>query len=249
LMIAFYLVVLAAMVMISAGVAREAMGIRRGLRFVHFRFGSDELRAFGAIVLLVLMIYGVVLVASMIGGVVGIVVVGVHAASAPPQPQANPMVAVAQIMAVIGCVFLVVGIIAAYFAIRLGFLLFPVTVAEHKFGLWRSWELTKGNFWRAFAVIFVTSLPILIINLATMVITMGPTYVAMLSHIGDPHALTDQGQQMHMLVQKQLSYLPYLWAGGFIFAPFVYGLWIAPASLAYRSLAPATAGDGAAASD
>jgi hypothetical protein len=238
-MVAFYLVLLAAMVMVCAGVAREALDIRQGPRFVQFRFGFDELRAFGAIVLLVVMIYGVILVASMIGGIIGIVVVGVHAASAPPQPHANPMAAAAQIIAVIACVLLVIGIVAGYFAIRLGFLLFPVTVTEHKFGLWRSWDLTTGNFWRSFAVIFVTSLPSLVINLVTMAVTVGPTYVAMLSHIGDPHALADQAQQMHMLLQRQLSYLPYLWAGGLILAPFVYGLWIAPAAFAYRSLVAA----------
>jgi hypothetical protein len=240
----FYLVMLATIVMISTGVASEAMGERRGPRFVYFRFGANELRASGAILLLIVMIYAAIIVASIIGGIVGAVVFGVHAAaSGSAQSHANPMAAVGQIMAVVVLVLLVAAAAASYFAIRLGFLLFPVTVTERRFGLWRSWELTKRNSWRAFAVIFVTCLPILVIDGVILAVTLGPTYLGMLRHLGNPQALAEQSQQLRMMMQRQLSYYPFLWAIGFIFAPFLYGLWIAPAAFAYRALIPGANAD------
>jgi hypothetical protein len=47
-----------------------------------------------------------------------------------------------------------------YLCIRLGWQIVPVSIAEEKFGLERSWQLTTGQFWRCFGLILAMSLPV-----------------------------------------------------------------------------------------
>jgi uncharacterized membrane protein len=167
------------------------------------------------------------------------VVVGVHAASGAAQAHPNPLAVGLQVIGVVGGILLVVLIICAYFGLRLGFLLIPATIAEQKMGLWRSWELTKGNFWRSFAVAFVAALPIIVVELIVAVVMLGAFYSGLFSHIGDPKALAEQLRESQQnMLQSQLRYMPYIWAVGFIVSPIIYGLSVLPGVFAYRALVP-----------
>jgi hypothetical protein len=238
LAVLFYILILGLMVVVVVGMVREVFGTRGGPRFLYFRLGSDELRAAGAIFFLLVMLGAAIAFAAIIGGVAAAITVGIHAASMGSQSQANPVQAALEVFAIVGVVLSVVGILGFYFAVRFGFLLFPAAAAEHKFGIGRSWDLTSGNFWRALAVIFVTNLPILVINLLFTWVIFGPTYGAMLSHLGDPKAVAAQVQQIQLLLQTQWHYLPYFWIAGLIVSPITYGLLVVPAAFSYRALMP-----------
>jgi hypothetical protein len=67
--------------------------------------------------------------------------------------------------------------------LRVGFLLPPSIVAEEKGGLRRSYELTKGNVWRALAVLLALGLPLLLLMLggeaAVLRAALGPDFARM----------------------------------------------------------------------
>ena len=67
--------------------------------------------------------------------------------------------------------------------LRVGFLLPPCIVAEEKGGLRRSYELTKGNVWRALAVLLALGLPLLLLMLggeaAVLRAALGPDFARM----------------------------------------------------------------------
>jgi hypothetical protein len=80
----------------------------------------------------------------------------------------------------LGSVFFVIGVIlAALFTVRLGFA--PYLAATHQLGvrssLVRSWQITRGHFWRAFGVILVTGT---LAWLALQVASVFPSAVAVL---------------------------------------------------------------------
>ncbi len=66
---------------------------------------------------------------------------------------------------VAGAAFLAGLGIIAFVTIRFLFLLAPVSIAEQK-GLRRSWELSRGSFWRALLITLAIMLPVVIINYA-----------------------------------------------------------------------------------
>jgi hypothetical protein len=233
--ILLYILILGLMVVVAMGMVREALGIRQGPRFFYFRFGGDEWRAAGAIFFLLILFGVATFLAAIIGGIVAAIVVGIHAASADSQSLTNPQ-ALLEVFGVVGIVLSIVGILFFYFAVRYGFLLFPAAAVEHNFGIGRSRDLTKGNFWRALAVIFLTNLPILVINFLFVWITFGPAYAAMLSHFGDPKALAYQAEEMQKLLRAQWQYMPYFWIAGLIASPITYGLLFVPAAFSYRAL-------------
>jgi len=238
LLIPFYLVILGLLVVTAMGIIKEALGIRHGSPFAYFHFGADELRAAGAILLLAVIVYVAIAVVAIIGGIIGAIAIGVHAANGETPLEAEPMRAALQVIGIIMGMLFLLGIVGFYFAVRLGYLLLPAAAAEHKFGIGRSWVLTRGNFWRATAVTFVTTLPVVTINLIIAWVTLGPVYAGILNHLGDADALAAQAGQMQQLLRAQLQYLPYLSALGLIVSPVTYGLLFVPAALSYRALAP-----------
>jgi len=78
----------------------------------------------------------------------------------PAQAQPTPAALLA------GLISWVVFVYAFVTILRMGFLLPPVIVAEEKGGLRRAHDLTKGNFWRMFAVMLALGLPVLALLLA-----------------------------------------------------------------------------------
>jgi hypothetical protein len=232
-------VMMAIIIVIGMGVVREAVGTRSGPRFVYFRFGSDELRAAGAAILLVIGLYIVLIVAIIVSGVIGAIVIGVHGAT--NGAKHDPTLLGIQILGFIGMGALVASVVCIYFGARFGFLLVPATAAEHRFALERSWELTKGNFWRALTVIIATFIPVIAVHLIVIGFTLGPMYVAIFTHLSDQQAMM---RQMHAVMQTQSKTLPYIWGLNLLLAPLTYGLWFAPGAFAYRSLTSTAGNDG-----
>ncbi|MEJ0044146.1 MAG: hypothetical protein WDM81_18890 [Rhizomicrobium sp.] len=71
------------------------------------------------------------------------------------------------------------GLGAIFYAlVRLSFLFVPSCVVGGGFGLSRSWELTRGNFWRVVAVGAATALPAMLVAFAVNLLILGPDYIA-----------------------------------------------------------------------
>jgi hypothetical protein len=66
----------------------------------------------------------------------------------------------------VGAVLLAIVIVGliVFVALRLLFLLGPVSVSEQQMGLRRSWELSQGNFWRILLITLAITIPVAILN-------------------------------------------------------------------------------------
>ena len=122
----------------------------------------------------------------------------------------------------------------AYAMIRLSFLFVPAAVDGTEFGLARSWELTKGNFWRILAVGLATILPLALVLGAAELAILGPEYLAnVAAMIRDPaHSAT----YVAVAAQLEAPKMPMLLGLSFVVTPITNGLLFAPAAYAYRVL-------------
>ena len=137
---------------VAVAMVRQALGLRSGNARIHLAAGHDEWRMFAGYVRYFFAMVGVVIISYVILAVLGI--------AGALATQAGPAVA-----GIVGIV-MVVGVIAVYCAatltlVRMGYLLSPSIVAEKGGGIKRSYDLTRGNFWRIAAVWVVTCLPLL----------------------------------------------------------------------------------------
>jgi hypothetical protein len=161
---AFYPLILFLSVWSHVGVTKEALGRRDGLRFVYLPLTLDEWRALGGLILVMALFYGAVIAVVVAGVVVAGVAAALFAGGAIPTGLAHDPRVVA------GFVGLALVMVAALLVvlIRLTFFLFPVTVAEKRFGVWRSWQLTHGNTGRVVLIGFLIFLTILVLELVFM---------------------------------------------------------------------------------
>jgi len=222
------LVLLAVM---SVGVTKEALGLREGPGFVYLSVGVAELRVFGGYLLLG--VISVVLVfLAIIAGVAVTIVAG--ASTAPNATDPRAMSHVAAVVTPVVVIGLLLPMI--YFWIRLSSFQTAVAVVEHRFGLWRSWALTRGNFWRLFAIAMAILIPLMIVYFIVLALMMGPTFAKMMAAASaGPEALRAAQREMLASVTGELKFYMFLF---FPFAPIIYGLIIAPGAFAYRVLVP-----------
>jgi hypothetical protein len=218
---------------IAVGVTREALGLRRGLRFVYFPPGMAELRVVGAILLLYALLICVSLAALFVVGLVagiGAVSLGGGADWSALKPWAH--------LAVLVAVFSVLGGFI-YCAVRLLALLVPVTVAERRFGLIRSWELSAGHFWPLFGIGCAVVISILVLEVLVGMLIGVPIFVmfgqdiARAAHAGPQQVTTMFGARIVPLIAIVSGVsLPAL--------PLLYGFQIGVWAFAYRALVPET---------
>jgi hypothetical protein len=222
-LLAFLAMLLVAMIGVS--LTQQALGIRQGPAFAHIALGSTELRAFGGF-------FGLYLLFILFIAIVAIVL-RIATAGSATAIQANPQlsgpaaagIAVAAVLGI--CVVL-------YMVIRLSFLLVPSVVAGGEFGLTRSWQLTKGNFWRIVAVGVSTLLPIaLIFGIAELAI-LGPSFfIPDMTHGAAAGAnLRNMATQMRAVQ----DHMPLLMGLSFVVSPLLYGLMFSASAFAYRAL-------------
>jgi hypothetical protein len=219
---------------IAVGVTKEALGIRKGPRFIYLSFGTEELLVIGGWIAVIAIFYAAIIAIALVGVIVGVVAALMVASNgaAHAMPPASPgwLVALA-----VSAVFLV-EFVLLYIMVRLSYLMVPVTAAEKKFGVFESWRLTKGNFWRIFAILFVTLLPIILIEGVVMAFTFGPTMMQIVAHAksGNPDPSAPLAAMMQTFVHVYAYALPI----GFVLAPVLYGIFLGQSAFAYRALVP-----------
>jgi hypothetical protein len=219
----------------AVGVTKEALGVRPGPKFVYIAVGNAELLYLaGEIVAIALFVAAMlaIVVAALIVLAVG-AALSYGGAFAALDPNTRLVLGVGA--AVLFGVVIICGLI--YASIRLLFLLAPATVAENRFGLWRSWELSRGNFWRLFAVGLLIALTFLIFEIIVISIIVVPAVIALMHSI--PHMSADNIQVTIELGMRTLK--PYLIAAGLIILavmPIFYGMSYGAAAFAYRALVP-----------
>jgi hypothetical protein len=202
---------------VYVAVTRQALGLRKGPAIFHFSMGMAELRMTGATLLLRLIVF-----VLAIGLVLALVAAGFLAGTNE--------IAAAGATAVLG----ICGACALLYAItRLGFLLVPVTVAENRITLERGWTLARGNFWRITSVLFVVTLPTLVVFLSAVFWLTGSELMALMPIVDKltPEVLSDRIQTIFD------AHIATIIGIQFIMAPFTLGLLLGAAAFAYKELA------------
>ena len=224
---------------IRVGVTKAALDLPRGPHFAYFFLGKDELRVVGAFLVYLALIYGAVLAAFIVMGIAAAIVGALIAGGAFSQinfAALRPWFAggiVAVVLAFIGALI--------YVQARLVYLLVPVTVVEKRFGLWRSWELSRGNFWRIVVVAIGTVAPLVLLELILFMIVYVPVIVGLIFEIRHHPEIAHNRQLLNAavlatLMKDVVRLMPFGGAIGLLLAPVFCGLMYSPSAFAYRSL-------------
>ncbi len=221
----FVIVLMYACIFVS--VTQQALGLRKGGAVYHFAMGRTELRMWGSLLLLGA-IMTMLLLAVALFTTVGVIAAAKSVDRALAEPVQDALLLIG------ACAFI-------YVAVRLGFLLAPVTVVEKKIGFESSWKLSRGNFWRISLALFVVTLPIAVHVLAAQYALMGRELVAVMQ----PGVSLETFMTRLELVTAR--HAPELIGVNLIVAPFVYGLFLSTAAFAYRTLSAQPSGTNAAA--
>ena len=159
---AFGIVACIVSAMVTVGLMRSALGLKKTATLVYFSLGAPVWRLLAAYILgvLALIVLGLVLAAAVILVAVGLSHIP-HLAGGYVHAGQAVLIAAAVLYAI-------------YAAFRLFFFLPAVVVAEERIGLCRSWKLGKGNFWRIFLVILLIVIPIWIVGAIALGLTGWP---------------------------------------------------------------------------
>jgi hypothetical protein len=205
--------------LVGVPITQQALGLRKGTAFAHFAPGIDEVRVFGGLWSLYLLMF-------MLAFFLMLLVVSIAAGGAAIAGAGPLLILVMSALCLAGFGALI------YASVRLGFLLVPAALDGGGFGLTRSWELAKGNFWRIVAVALATMVPVfLVLDIADSII-LGPP-------ITDPGAAKDLAGLMRVFagqLRAMQPHMPMLMGVNFLISPVLYGLLFAPAAFAYRVL-------------
>jgi hypothetical protein len=221
-------------VMIIVGITKEALGVRKGPRFLYLSFGATDLRVIGGFLIVLAVMYASIIAIVLLGAAAGGTVAFVGASS----ENANHIAPTNWLLWAFVAIGIALYVAWFYFYIRLTYFLVPVTVAEHRFGILRSWELTKGNVWRIVAISLAILIPALVIELAMVAFSLGPVFIASAMHA---NSTTPTALKTALAAGITPAYMPYVGAIWLIFTPFLYGLLVSPPAFAYRALMPAAA--------
>src|SRR6267154_1021290 len=160
---------------VAVAITRQVLGAGSSGVVLYFAAGRTEWRMLAANVRYLLAVFAMIAFAATITAL-AFLLSGIPL-SAPEQIQPSA----ATILA--GVISWVVFLYALVTILRVGFLLPPSIVAEEKGGLRRSYELTKGNVWRALAVLLALGLPLLLLILggeaAVLRTALGPEFARM----------------------------------------------------------------------
>ena len=226
--LAFEIVAIVLLAVIAVAIAREILNPVRRPSFLRFALGPSEFRVVGGLIGMFLLLMVFIFLLVIVGLVIGFVINAVlpAAAAAPGLPKrAASFALLAGLLGGLGLI---------YIFTRLGFLLVPAAVMEGGFGLERSWQLTKGNFWRIFAVLVATLVPIVIVAILIDLTVLGPDFLN--PHLELAHNQAAQMRHSAEQMRQMAAHLPLMMGIGFLLAPFTYGMTFAPAAFAYRAL-------------
>lgn len=232
----FYLyrvIALLLLAMIAVPIMRQALGERNRADFAYFALGRPQLRAFGALISVELIMLTLE-VLSFIGWWVILLTLSSAAKSAGP---------IAGIAFVIWARWTLVVITLALLAaivfinVRLSFLLMPVTVSEQRIDLIRGWTLTEGNFLRSLVVLFAIAAPIWVLFVALQFALAGFAVYDDASTLFFP-ANRFSADRMEAATQMQavLAWLPLFFGAWLMVRPFALGLAAGAGAASYRAL-------------
>jgi hypothetical protein len=201
-------------------VTRQALGLRQGPAMFHFSLSQPEFRVFGAMLLLFFVTLAFTLAYSL--SAVGLITMAAT--------QAAPIASLAFVFVLAGALALI------YVAVRLGFLVVPVTVVESRINLGRGWTLTLGNFWRIVAVVVAIMAPIVLVEAVAMEFILGADVLAAFPKSG---AADQQSIQQFATALEAIfhHHFPALIGLDLIVAPFNLGLSLSASAYVYRALA------------
>jgi hypothetical protein len=234
----FYLYQVAALLfeaIVAAPVMRQALGLRDKPASIHFALGLAELRTFAAFMAYTL----IVVTVEVIGFVLLLIAAGLIGFAA------KTIGAVDGIAAGLIAVWTVRTLLATFFAsivyvtIRLSFLLVAVTVDEKRIDLIRAWELTRGNFWRAFWITMFVSAPVWLLYVGIQFAFVGFAATGAATSVS-PMSTQFAGASQSVAARMHfiLAWLPYLYAAWFLVRPLALGLTSGAAAAAYGALVP-----------
>ena len=220
---------------IAVSVMRLALGQRAKPAFVHFRLGPTELRMFVALVAYALVVVALELLAIVL---VLIAAVALGYSIGLLAPATGLSAATLSLCAVVALLVSFVGALV-FVTVRLAFLLVPVTVCENRIDLIRAWEVTRGNFWRAFWISLFVGLPTWLLYAGIQFAVIG--FVAGEATNVSPMSIQLSGSigSVAVRMHQMLTWLPYLYGTWFLVRPLVLGLTSGAAAAAYRALVPA----------
>ena len=232
----FSLVSLFLTAIIGVSLTRQVMSPREGKIVAQFMIGPTEFNYFLAL----LAIFVIMIAAYVAAFIVDLMVAGMKDALAGAM-HGTMIGRSVGVIATIALIVLLDLAILAYVGVRLAFMVAPVTVVEGKIDLIRSWQLTRGNFWRLIAILVVTMGPIFIVGEIAFAAIVGPGYVAAfgqaLVSIFDAIAVgAPPPTQALEKLPDIASKTPWLLGLSFLLAPFSYGLLFAGPAFAYRAL-------------
>lgn len=227
--------VLAFEAIIVVPVMRQALGLRDKPASIHFALGLTELRAFAALVA-----YTLILLTVEIAGLILFLIAVGMIATAVKLVATIDGVATAT-MGVWAVWILLAALVAfvVYAATRLSFFLIAVTVDENRIDLIHAWELTRGNFWRAFFISICVGTPAWLLYVGIQIAFVGFAATGDATSVS-PLTISAAGSSQAVLARTHivLAWLPYLYAAWFLVRPLTVGLASGAAAAAYRALVP-----------
>jgi hypothetical protein len=216
-------------------VMRQALGLRERGGFIHFALGPAELRTFAALVA-----YTLILVTVEIAGLILFLIVAGAIGYAAKFVGTIDGIPAARIV-----LWTVWALLFAFFAlivavvVRMSFLLVAITVAEKRIDLIRAWELTRGNFWRAFLILTFIATPAWLLYLGIQFAFVGFAAAGEATSVSPMTIqLSGSAQTVAARMHYVLAWLPYLYVAWFLVRPLAVGLSSGAAAAAYRALVP-----------
>lgn len=232
---------------IMLGLTERALGIAKGPGFVYVSLGKTYWRVAGAyfaVTVILISVYVVFLIAAVLIGLLIALVVGIGSAAAAAAATASK--AAIGMMAALLIFGLIVVVLCAltYVAVRLTFFLTVAIVDEGRFDLTTPWRLTRGNFWRIFAIGIAIFVPVAVVSAALYLPLEFGVFRNFFAHL--PHPGSHNPQAMSRALHELSNGLrEAMLAHWYIIAPLalvssalVYGLATGASVAAYRVLVP-----------
>ena len=223
-MFLFGIVALMGFIMIYVGVARQALGLRTGPALFYFSLDAAFWRLLGAYLLAGLLAFSAMFLVAFGMTIAAVAFLGQGAGEA---------ILVAALIPVMVFLCLI------YLFLRLMFFQAAVAVAEGERIVRRSWSLSKGNFWRIFAVLLAIVVPLFIVQFAVQIAFFSSLMIAPPPRDAGPEAAA---AFMAQLGTQFAGLLPFLAPIAAIFYAAFIGLITSASAFAYRSLVPAAEG-------
>jgi len=216
-----------------AALTKEALGLRTGNAFMQFPFGAPMWRLLANYVLFALAMIAIY-VAVFVALLVGALMLGLVAS----QISGTAEKLILALVSAIGVIVVLCG--TAYAAVRLSFLLAPVAVAEQRVTIVRGWQLTRGNFWRIFAILLSVLIPLIMLDLIYVYAIYGRDFLPPMGAGPDALAQWQQHQQQvaAAAMERTQQYWYIIYPLGLLIGAVLYGLFAAISAFGYRALVP-----------